>query len=255
MLRVPIINTIIAIGMVFASLGVIAPVQCTAADGEDGFETLFDGETLKGWDGDPKLWNVVDGVIRGQTHEERPIDANQFLIWDGEVDDFTLRLQFRIADRGIGNSGVQYRSRRQPDAGKWVIRGYQADIERSNKYMGILYEERGRGILALRGEEVVLEPSPNGLAKKVIGSVGDPAEIVRGVRPGEWQDLEITAQGNDLVHKLNGVVAVHVTDQDSDDAAHRGLLALQLHRGPAMQIEFRSIRLKRLTPRDPSDTK
>lgn len=242
MLRLPAIAVLAAV----ASLVLATGGPAGAADTEEGFESLFDGETLAGWDGNPELWQVVDGAIRGVTSDDRPIDENQFLIWDGEVEDFVLRLQFRIADRGAGNSGVQYRSARPEGAGKWIVGGYQADIERTNKYMGILYEERGRGIVALRGEDVVLEESADGFEKKVVGSVGDPAEIVADMRPGEWQNLEIVAQGNKLVHILNGAIAVRVVDNDTKHASQRGLLALQLHRGPAMQIEFRSIRLKRL---------
>ena len=219
------------------------------ADDEDGFESLFDGKSLAGWDGNPGLWSVADGVIRGATSDAAPLQANEFLIWKGKASDFVLRLEFRVADRGIGNSGVQYRSQRIPEAGRWVMGGYQADIERTNKYMGILYEERGRGILAMRGEQVVLDESPDGFKKEVVGSVGDPAEIVRGMQPGEWQTLEIVADGTHLQHKLNGRPSIDVVDNDASHAAKTGLLALQLHAGPEMQIEFKNIRLKRLPAR------
>ncbi len=203
------------VGVLIAFVVCFANPPCWAANDEDGFEPLYDGETLTGWDGDPQLWQVVDGFIRGATSDDNPIEANQFLIWKGDVDDFVLRLQFRIADRGAGNSGIQYRARRFPKAGEWVVGGYQADIERTNKYMGILYEERGRGILALRGEDVVLRESPDGYRKEVVGSVGDPKDIVQDVHAGEWQDFEIIARGNQLIHKLNGRTTAQVVDEDS----------------------------------------
>jgi len=240
------------------ALMLISLQPCMAED-EAGFEPLFDGKTLDRWDGSPELWKVQNGVIRGATLESKPLKANEFLIWKGEVADFVLRLEFRVADRGAGNSGVQYRSHRVPEAGRWVVGGYQIDIERTNKYMGILYEERGRGILALRGEQVLLSPATqvtgpratgdgaNKYTKKVTGQVGNPDEIVRGVRAGEWQSLEVSAIGNEHVHRLNSHITVRVTDEDTAHSASRGLLALQLHQGAAMQIEFRNIRLKQLS--------
>jgi hypothetical protein len=212
---------------------------------EEGFTELFDGETLAGWDGNPKLWKVENGAIVGTTTDEEPLAANEFLILKDDVGDFVLRLQFRVAARGIGNSGIQYRSHAVPEAGKWAASGYQADIDRTNKYMGILYEERGRGILAEIGEKVVIRTGADDKhQKEVVGSLGDPSEITRGVEPGQWVNYEVSAQGNHLVHKVNGRVTVDVTDLDIEHATKRGKLALQLHVGPAMQIEFRRIRIR-----------
>ena len=239
LLRVPL--------AVFVAALMIEHPRCSADEQEEGFESLFNGETLDGWNGDPALWRVENGAITGTSTDENPLAHNQFLIWDGEVGDFVLRLQFRIADRGAGNSGIQYRAKRYPDAGEWVVGGYQADIERTNKYMGILYEERGRGILALCGEKVLLTEAPSGFSKKVVGKVGEVDEILQDVEPGEWHEYEITARGNHLVHKINGRTTVSVEDEDAAHAAERGILAFQLHAGPAMQIQFRDIRLKPLT--------
>lgn len=221
--------------------------QLLAAGDEEGFEQLFDGETLAGWDGNPELWSVEDGAITGTSTDEKPISHNEFLIWEGDdVENFLLKLEFRLADRGVGNSGIQYRSKRYPDAGKWVVGGYQADIERTNRYMGILYEERGRGILAEVGEQVVLTESPSGVKKEVVGSLGEREEIVGNLQASQWHDYEIIARGNELTQKINGRTTIHVVDKDSPRAAQRGILALQLHAGPAMQVQFRNIRLKRL---------
>ena len=217
---------------------------------EEGFVSLFDGESLDGWDGNPELWSVVDGVIRGKTSDDSPLQRNEFLIWEGEAADFTLKLEFRIADRGVGNSGVQYRSKRLKDQGPWVVSGYQADIERTNQYMSILYEEGGRGILALRGEEVELNRQGDKFEKKVVGSTGDATELVKDVKPGEWQSMEVIAHGNHLEQKLNGRTMVRITDNDAEKMAKSGIIALQLHVGPEMQIEFRNIRIKEETPGD-----
>ena len=113
------------------------------AGAEEGFRSLLEGSDLDGWGGDESLWSAKDGVITGRTTADRPLKTNTFLIWrEGMVDDFELRLSYRILG---GNSGIQYRSR---DLGNWSVGGYQADLEAGQTYSGILYEEQGRGILA-----------------------------------------------------------------------------------------------------------
>ncbi len=132
-------------------LAIVPAVQAAdeakpAADDEAGFKEIFDGKTLTGWDGNPEFWSVADGCIVAQTTKEKPTKGNTFLIWrQGEVDDFELRLSYRMVG---GNSGVQYRSK---EVDKWVISGPQADFESGDKFSGIHYEEKGRGIMALRG--------------------------------------------------------------------------------------------------------
>ena len=233
-----------AVAVLLVSLLATPVGALRAEDSEKGFTPLFNGRSLDGWKGNPDLWSVVDGAIRGQTSDDKPLKRNEFLIWDGRAADFVLRLEFRIADRGVGNSGVQYRSKVYTDEGPWVVGGYQADIERTNKYMGILYEERGRGILALRGQEVALNRDGDKLVKEVVGSTGDEMELVQGVKANEWQTLEVTARGNRLEHKLNGRTLVRVVDNDSKEMAKSGVIALQLHVGAEMQIDFRNIRLR-----------
>ncbi|MEN1678380.1 MAG: DUF1080 domain-containing protein [Planctomycetota bacterium] len=217
-----------------------------AAANDSGFVSLFDGESLDGWDGNPELWRVEAGAIVGETSDASPIAKNEFLIWEGDAADFVLRLKFRISDRGVGNSGVQYRSKRLAGGQGWAVGGYQADIHAPNIHMGILYEEGGRGIVAKRGSQVRLRRVEGRVVKQVTGSVGDPAEIVAGVSPGEWQEMEIVARGNRLEQKLNGKPTVVVIDDDPEQAAASGLIALQVHRGPAMKVEFKDIRLKTL---------
>ncbi|MCE9552389.1 MAG: DUF1080 domain-containing protein, partial [Planctomycetes bacterium] len=121
-----------------------APADDAKAD-EAGFVSLFNGKDLGGWEGAPGLWSVVDGVLTGQTTKENPTKSNTFLIYrDSGVDDFELRLSYRI---GSGNSGIQYRSE---EFAPFRIKGYQADFEPGDTYSGINYEEGGRGILAPR---------------------------------------------------------------------------------------------------------
>src|SRR5215831_11693420 len=148
--------------------------QAKAADSqtESGFQSLFNGKDLSGWDGNPKLWSVKDGAITGQTTAENPAMGNTFLIWtNGTVADFELRCSFRLVpgdSKGFANSGIQYRSK-VVDPPNWVVGGYQADMEAGPDYSGILYEELFRGIMAQRGEKVVWDKD---CTKKVVGSVG-----------------------------------------------------------------------------------
>ncbi|MBW3600083.1 MAG: NPCBM/NEW2 domain-containing protein, partial [Planctomycetes bacterium] len=145
--------------------------------------------------------------------------------------------KFRIVG---GNSGIQYRSK---EVDKWVIAGYQADFDGDGNWTGTLYEEKGRGILAKRGNKVAI--SPEGKAE-VVGQTTPEAEILASYKKGEWNDYTIIAQGNHLIQKVNGLVTVDVTDNQNEKAAESGLLALQLHAGPPMTVQFKDIRLKRL---------
>src|SRR6056297_3263506 len=125
-----------------------------AQAGEKGFRSLFNGKDLTGWEGNPELWSVEEGVITGITKGPDHLKYNQFLIWDGEVADFELRLEFRV--EGSNNSGVQYRSKLMENVGEWSVGGYQADIHPNPNYTGMLYDERGRGIVASRGQKVTV---------------------------------------------------------------------------------------------------
>ncbi|MFN0053083.1 MAG: family 16 glycoside hydrolase [Planctomycetales bacterium] len=210
----------------------------SAAEPEPGFKSLFNGKDLSGWDGNPKFWSVKEGLITGKTTKENPTDGNTFLIWrDGTVDDFELRLSYRIVG---GNSGIQYRSQ---DHSNWVVGGYQGDFEAGETYSGILYEERGRGILAQRGQKT--EIGPDGKVQ-VVASLGDTKDIQASIKKEDWNDYVILAQGNQLTHIINGRVTAQVTDNQPDKGAKSGILALQLHAGPPMVVEFKDVRIRRL---------
>jgi type 1 glutamine amidotransferase len=138
-----------------------------------------------------------------------------------------------------GNSGIQYRSK---EAGKWVIGGYQADFEAGDTYSGILYEERGRGILANRGQRVQIARD----GAKSEAQPGDSKAIQAHIKKGDWNDYQVLAQGGRLVHTINGQVTAECLDEQEGKRAVSGLLALQLHAGPPMTVEFKNVRLKRL---------
>ncbi len=206
---------------------------------------IFDGQSLTGWDGNPALWSVQDGVITGQTSADAPLKSNEFLIWrGGEVDDFELSLEYRIDG---GNSGIQYRSFTVPEVGKWSVGGYQADIDAANTWSGILYGERYRDILGKRGEKSVI--GENHKPRKV-GDIGDPAELGSKIRKGEWNKYRIVAEGFHFQHHINDTLMADIVDEDKAMRRRTGILALQIHQGPPMKVQFRDIRLKRMPLRD-----
>lgn len=228
----------------FLSLMFISSPSTHAQD-DDGFVPLFDGKTLDNWDGNPKFWSVEDGTITGQTTADNPTSGNTFVVYrGGEFSNFELQFQYKIIG---GNSGVQYRSF-EPNAEKqkWVVGGYQGDFEAGDTYSGILYGERFRGILANRGQKTELVRSDGKFEVKVLGSVGESAEIQSKIKKEDWNDYSITADGFHFVHKINGVLTADCTDNDAEQRRDKGVIALQLHAGPPMKVQFRNIRIKKL---------
>jgi hypothetical protein len=211
---------------------------------------IFNGKDLTGWEGNKDLWSVKDGAITGITPPD-PADPkkgiikhNTFLVWKGGmVGDFDLTFQYRIEK---GNSGVQYRSKElTPGEFGPIISGYQADFEAGDKYSGILYEERGRGILALRGEKNTIKPGADGKKPEIAknGLVGDNAAIQAAIKKEDWNEYRIVAKGNHVQHFINGMQTIDVTDEDTANAPKEGLLALQIHQGPPMVVQFKNFKL------------
>jgi hypothetical protein len=203
-------------------------------------KNLFNGKDLTGWKG-LDFWSVEDGCITGRTTKEKPTKGNTFLVWEGEVADFELTFKYKIVG---GNSGVQYRSKVVDEKGS-VVAGYQADFEAGKNYSGILYEEKGRGILAQRGQKTVIKEGADAKKPKVevVGEVGKSAEIQAKIKAEDWNEYRIVAQGGHLQHFINGVQTVDVTDETAV-GAKKGILALQLHAGPAMVVQFKDLILK-----------
>lgn len=199
-------------------------------------EPIFNGHDLTGWRGADDLWTVEDGVIVGQTRKENPIEANSFLIWQGgEVEDFEFVAQVRFQ----GNTGVQYRSK-VLDAANHALAGYQMDLHPNTKLFGMLYGEKygTRGKIATRGQR--LEVEPNGDIKK-LEAIGDKTTFT----PWDWNTIRIVAVGNRLIHQINGITTIDVTDRDPSAVA-KGVLGLQLHRGKPMRVEFKDLKLRAL---------
>ena len=218
-----------------------APTFGTAKEGAAAKgKPIFNGKDLTGWKGVEGFWSVQDGAITGITTKENPVKTNTFLVWEGEVGDFELKFKYKIID---GNSGVQYRSK-IVDPAYSVVAGYQADFEAGKTYSGILYEEKARGILAQRGQIVTITDGEGGKPKiEVTGSVGRSDEIQDSIKPAEWNDYKIIARGNRLKHYINGRQTIDVTDEMAV-GAKKGVLALQLHAGNPMTVQFKDLILK-----------
>jgi hypothetical protein len=238
------VNRLLTFAAVSVSLTVLS---CSADKGdkkavEAKGEAIFSGKDLTGWDGDAAIWTVVDGVITGTTTDEAPLPYNRFLIFEGEpVEDFVLSVEIKLT--GNNNSGIQYRSKHNTDLGDHVVTGYQCDMHAAEWANGMLYDEKERGILAKRGQKVVI--TEDGKAK-VVGKPDGGSEQL--FDPGEWHTYTITARGNHLVHAIDGVTTVEIYDHQVDERDLKGTIAFQVHRGPAMKVEIRKVLLERLQP-------
>ena len=231
-------------------------VNAFAADGPQaapaepaGMVRIFNGKDLTGWDGDPRLWSVRDGAIRGETTAEKATTGNTFLIWKGgTAKDFELRLAFRSS--AANNSGIQYRSKHITDGkvrNKWVVRGYQHEIRNEASLpnvSGFIYDEGGkRGRICLVGEKATWGEDGK---KQVTGTLIDAEEFQKLFKLDDWNDVVILAKGNRIQHYLNNRLILDFTDNDPRVALREGILALQLHAGKPFWVEFKDIRIQEI---------
>ena len=211
---------------------------------ETGFKPMFDGKSLDGWDCDPDFWHAENGEIIGETRLDHQPKQNIFCIWKGgQPGDFEVKLQYKLTGVNEGNSGIQYRSVELPDVAKWVMKGYQADIDLNQQYTGQIYEERGRGFLARRG---MISYVPTNGEPGSIGKLGEEDQLKSLIHSNDWNDLQIIARGNTIIQMINGRVMSTVIDDDPKGRKMSGEIGIQLHKLPkgAMKMETRNIRLK-----------
>jgi hypothetical protein len=199
------------------ALGILLSVSLSQA--QSGFQPLFNGKNLDEWIVDtPGIWRVENATIVG---DSPGLKYNDFLRTRKSYSDFVLRFSFRLKD-GAGNSGVQFRSKPVPNSHE--VSGYQADI--GEKYWGCLYDESRRN-------RVLAQAPPDALAR---------------VRMNDWNDYVITARGGHITLDLNGIRTVDYreTEPGIDPS---GFIALQVHSGPPLKIEFRNLEIQDLSTR------
>ncbi|MDP6446911.1 MAG: DUF1080 domain-containing protein [Pirellulaceae bacterium] len=239
--------TLLAIAALAAPLCAAEPNSPPAEP--EGMNNLFNGKDLTGWDGDPRLWSVKDGAIRGETTADVKANGNTFLICKStKTKDFDLRLSFRC--NATNNSGIQYRSKHITSGrvrNKWVVRGYQHEIRNQNKLpsvAGFIYDEGGRrGRVCLVGEKATYDAEKK---KTVVEKLIDQEGFEKLFNLGDWNDVVIIAKGNHIQHYMNGKLILDFTDNDPKSAFLDGILALQLHAGSPMWVEFKDVRIKNL---------
>jgi hypothetical protein len=211
-----------------------APAADTAAECEDGFVSMFDGETLHGWEGKPGGWWVEDGAITSRSTEGNPCLKHHYLFWaGGEPGDFVLRFKYRLVG---GNSGVQFRSERRPDYDVW---GYQADMEDGPQWTGCLFQH-DRGGVVMRGHKALIAED----GTRVEEQFTDPARLQEAVDAHGWNDYEIRAEGSRIELRINGELMCAVDDRDTTYSRAAGVIALQMHPGPPMTVQFKDLRIK-----------
>lgn len=228
----------------------------TSAENNE-FVEIFDGKSLRGWEGDSIYWKVENGNLVGQITPNTTLEQNTFIIWkDENPANFELKAEFRITTDG--NSGVNYRSE-SVDNVPFGLKGYQADIDGKNNYTGQNYEERGRTTLAFRGEKVILETPINYSGslsdivknnvyteRTIIGSFGDKDSLRDLIESEGWNNMHLIIKDNRMRHYVNDVLMSEVIDKDTINRKLTGKLGIQLHVGPPMKVEFRKLRLKQL---------
>ncbi|MEO0447163.1 MAG: family 16 glycoside hydrolase, partial [Verrucomicrobiota bacterium] len=213
-----------------------ASAAVTTKPGPDGFVSLFDGKKIRGWTGDPSYWSVEDGALTGTT--DGSLKMNRFLTWEGStIRNFELITQVKVS--AGGNSGIQYRGTSRPDLGLDIVTGYQCDVvAKVPQYNGMLYEEKGRRILSHTGEKVVIDPT------------GQPWMVdqfpVREFAPDEWHEYRVLVEGNHHRHWINGHPTADLIDLDAHGRSLEGVLAVQVHVGPAMKIQYKDLRIRHL---------
>jgi hypothetical protein len=220
----------------------------TVPDDMEGFASIFDGKTLAGWDGDPVFWRAENGVIVGETTPEKVVKVNNFLIWrGGVVKDFELKVEFRLSGT---NSGIQYRSTELPAIGKWVLKGYQADMDFTENFVGNVHDERGRSgtgeghvVLSPRGQITRIVEGPR---YKTIGTIADGTWLRGVMNVNGWNRYHIIARGPMILQLINGQLMSAAIDEDTAHATPEGLIGFQMHTGPPFKIEYRNVMYRKL---------
>lgn len=234
-------------GPTTALAAILLVTSAAAAEPEQGFTPIFNGKDLAGWEGKPGYWSVEDGCLTGATSAERPLASSTYLFWrGGRPANFELRTTYRLVG-SFGNSGINFRTQELPNLD---VKGYQGDMETGSTYTGVLFDVKrqlpgepwDRQILAKQGQKVVIAED----GRRAVTTLSPAKDVQKLVKANDWNEYAIIAQGAEIVIKVNGAVFSHVIDRQTGKASHEGLIALQLHRGPPMKVQYKSIRIKTL---------
>lgn len=203
---------------------------------EAGFVHVFDGRTLRNWAGDTRYWSVQDGALTGNT--DGSLKMNRFITWkNSTIRNFDLRVKVKVTSGG--NSGLQYRGTSRPDLGLDIVTGYQCDVVADNpNYNGMLYEEKGRRILSHTGEKVIVDTDGQ---PWVVGKMPE-----KEFEADQWHDYRVLVRGNHHQHWIDGHMTADLIDLDEKGRALEGVLAVQVHVGPAMTIQYKDFKIKHL---------
>lgn len=237
-----------------------------------GWTQIFDGKTLKGWDGSPEVWHVENGAIVGESSPQHPSGTTNIIWRGGRPANFELKVEMKLEGEGA-NGGIQYRSLNVPPSpsrsipadrlaqmseeqkqqfrqrealaqkyAKWNMKGYQADFDYSDRYTGQLYEQgTGRGIVAWRGQMVETD---QGKKPRLLAILGTSDQLKAFIKPGDWNQYEVIADGNTLIHIINGHVMAILIDNDPTFSQSKGLIGFEIEGGGVVKISQKDVWLK-----------
>lgn len=231
--------------VIILSLSITLSLSCESASSHKPlpnstvFITIFDGKTFNGWKADTSVWHIENGCFVGEVTPSKQIQTNSFLIYTkSQAGDFEFKAQFKISNGG--NSGVNYRSEELADI-PYALKGYQADIDGENVYTGQNYEERGRGFLAMRGQNAVINNSKDAF---IIKSISNSDSLKSKIKVDDWNEIHLIVKGNIMKHYINGILMSETTDNDSSNSKLSGLIGLQVHVSKEMKVAYKNIQLK-----------
>ena len=231
--------------VIILTMGMAISLSCESANSNKPlkdtavFINIFDGKTFNGWKADTSVWHIENECFVGEVTPSKQIQTNSFLIYtNSQAGDFELKAKFKISKGG--NSGVNYRSEELADI-PYALKGYQADIDGENVYTGQNYEERGRGFLAMRGQNATINNSKEAF---IIKTIDNSDSLKSKIIVDDWNEIHLIVKGNNMKHYINGILMSETTDNDSLNSKLLGLIGLQVHVSKEMKVAYKNIQLK-----------
>ncbi len=231
--------------VIILTMGMAISLSCESANSNKPlkdtavFINIFDGKTFNGWKADTSVWHIENECFVGEVTPSKQIQTNSFLIYTrSQAGDFELKAKFKISKGG--NSGVNYRSEELANI-PFALKGYQADIDGENVYTGQNYEERGRGFLAMRGQNATINNSKEAF---IIKTIDNPDTLKSKIKADDWNEIHLIVKGNNMKHYINGILMSETTDNDSLNSKLLGLIGLQVHVSKEMKVAYKNIQLK-----------